>query len=310
MNYYNQLNYPNTQLGYCQNETIKSAGCYCVSLAMMSGLNPIETNEKLKQKGYVQGCLVSDFDSAESLGLQFEGESSNQPDYTCIGWTNHYASSGYPQHFFVVFTDGTINDPILGERIVNPYIIIGYKLYKEKGDDVSTEQAKMLIYKATRGREAEGGERAWALGSISVDELAEIRFKDDVISSIWRGGLGTSCPESEKTHWSNTAKGTSNFNPNDLAQQWYNEHVAVECERCSSLQTELGHLLTQTTKAKEDLKVCETENIKSDKIIASFGEIENNLNNIIKQKDEQISNCQKDFWTYLKDRIKKFFKKE
>lgn len=292
MRYFKQTDY-SQKLGYCT-DTIAQSGCFLCSLSMLANIDPLEANEKLKQKGYVQGCLIVDSLAGESLGLEYNGNSNDQPDYPTIAETDYYSNVGVPQHFFVIFTDGTINDPLGGERVPNKYNIVKYHLFKGKEDDMTTEQAKKYIYKATQGHEPSDNEWAWAVG-MPIDELVDIRFKDDVVNPIRIAVLNEDASNFEKNHWLNTAKGNKNFHPNDLARQWHNEYIKPSSNETEALQAEI--------------KALKKDNNAQDKIIATMGENENNLNTIIKQKDEQISNCQKDFWTYLKDKIKKIFKK-
>lgn len=99
----------------------------------MSGKTPPEVNSILKNGGgYYNGCMMNSTKASQLLGIQYDGRTNSKPNFTCIAETNHYKSSGYPQHFFVLFPDGKINCPILGERIKNPYNIVSYRLFHER----------------------------------------------------------------------------------------------------------------------------------------------------------------------------------
>lgn len=94
-----------------------------------------------------------------------------------------------------------------------------------KGDDMTNEQAKLLIYKATQGHEPQGNERNFALGPISPDELAGLRFRDDVIGSAWIASNGDYCPDSEKQFWANSQRENGGHPVETFARQWFKDHV-------------------------------------------------------------------------------------
>ncbi len=96
------------------------------------------------------------------------------------------------------------------------------------GDQVDKRQAVKLIYIASRGHDASGQELDFAMNypEDRLGELAELRFKDDVVGPLWDEGFGKhNCPKSEKEFWLNHSKTHPEFVPGDLAIQWYNDHV-------------------------------------------------------------------------------------
>ena len=98
----------------------------------------------------------------------------------------------------------------------------------KKGEEVTTEQAKQYVYKATRGHESDGDEWNWAR-NVNMEDLCSTRFRDDVIGPIWIATLNYDCPASEKDYWQNVARNSGNkFHGNDLAHQWYKDHVLPE----------------------------------------------------------------------------------
>jgi hypothetical protein len=129
MNYYKQTDFSD-QLGTC-NTTIKRAGCFVTSLAMISGKTPPEVNNLLRDNGgFKNGCNMISDKAAEILGLEYNGKSSTLPEGydPVIAETNYYKNSGTPQHFFVI-SGGKRYDP-LGKNINYP--IVSYRLFKKK----------------------------------------------------------------------------------------------------------------------------------------------------------------------------------
>lgn len=136
MNYFSQKDkrWSGKKLGTC-NTTIGTSGCFITSLAMLDGRTPDVINDLLKNNGgYSGGCNLLSDKAAQILGLQYLGKTIYKPGFTCIAETDHYKSSGFPQHFFIIFPDGHINDPLSQENISNPYHIVSYRQFKEKVD--------------------------------------------------------------------------------------------------------------------------------------------------------------------------------
>lgn len=93
------------------------------------------------------------------------------------------------------------------------------------GDDVTNEQAKLLIYKATQGHEPQGAERDFALGPISPSDLADLRFKDDVVGTAWIASNGDYCPQSEKDYWFRAQREHGGHPVETFGRTWYQDHV-------------------------------------------------------------------------------------
>ena len=94
-----------------------------------------------------------------------------------------------------------------------------------QGDQVTNEQAKLLIYKATQGREPQGDERAFALGPISPEDLANLRFRDDVVGVAWIASNGDYCPQSEKDFWARYQQEHGGHPVETFGKTWYQDHV-------------------------------------------------------------------------------------
>ena len=148
MQRYSQKNkgYEKIKLGTCT-KTMRSHGCFAVTLGNMASIDPIEVNRLLTtQGGYSQGCLMNSEKAAQILGLIYEGKTKTKPRFICVAETDHYKQSGYKQHFFVFAPQGTVSD--LGDYILDPlddpysiawkpnkYNIVSYRLFREKEID-------------------------------------------------------------------------------------------------------------------------------------------------------------------------------
>lgn len=119
------------------------------------------------------------------------------------------------------------------------------------GGDMTNEEAKLLIYKATTGHEPQGAERDFALGPISPGDLAGLRFRDDVIASIWKGGLSSSCPDSEKSFWATYFREHSDKHISVLGDQWRSDHVDSVI---NPLKSQLATVKSQLTTANAKIK--------------------------------------------------------
>lgn len=140
----------NNRLGTC-GVTIGSHGCFITSLAMLDGRTPQEINNFLRNNnGYVNGCEIDGNLVSKKLGLEYNGVSYNKPDYSCIAETDHYASQGIKQHFFILLTNGRIIDPLNGYKTDNYYNIVRYHLFKEKGEEMTKDQAIGLMKSTLR----------------------------------------------------------------------------------------------------------------------------------------------------------------
>jgi hypothetical protein len=111
-------------------DTIRQSGCAITCLAMLSEMPPDEVNDLLLTKGgYIQGCLVAWDKASKILGLTYKANRKTPDASPTIAETRHYASKGVPQHFFLVFSDNTIIDPLdnMPRRKPNIYEIVGYR---------------------------------------------------------------------------------------------------------------------------------------------------------------------------------------
>lgn len=144
----------NHQLGRCPNETFASGGCVITGLATIAGLNPVQINDKLLNNyGYSSGCLVNWAKAAILLGLDYDVNRTSQVFDLALAETNHYAPKA-PQHFFIIFRNGRIIDPLDGKEKANPYRIVSYRnigrrVYTENGDEVNCNELRK-VYEETR----------------------------------------------------------------------------------------------------------------------------------------------------------------
>lgn len=126
--------FKNVKLGF-GNTTIYSHGCFCVSLANLSGIDPIEVNEILKKGGFFSGDLIiSSVSMAKSLGLEYHGkvDTREKPNYRTIAEVDMSPAPGKQMHFVIVKEDGSIIDPWTGTiRPKGTYPIVSYRLFKK-----------------------------------------------------------------------------------------------------------------------------------------------------------------------------------
>jgi hypothetical protein len=159
MKFYSQKNYSD-KLGTC-GETIKSAGCFLVSLSMLVDIDPTDANRLLSANGgYSGGCkdMINSVNAAEILELDFMGISFKDPKRSCIAETDHFKEKGTPQHFFVWLGNGLINDPLLPYgNTVNNYNIVSYRLFSRKdetmklSDQQVKDMARNIVYEVYKG---------------------------------------------------------------------------------------------------------------------------------------------------------------
>ena len=157
MEKYTQRNpkYKYVKLGTC-NTTLWNDGCFVCSLSMLTNkYNPEEVNLLLRNNGgYSNGCMVNSKKAAEILELEYKGITKSKSESICIAETNHFASKGVPQHFFVFAPKGTVNDvcDMILDPLDNPcywrenkYNIVSYRLFAENKPDTEFEDAFTLM---------------------------------------------------------------------------------------------------------------------------------------------------------------------
>lgn len=98
--------------------------------------------------------------------------------------------------------------------------LIGYL----RKDEMTKEDIVKLIYKATQGKDPSPQELSAVIG-LPEDQIANMRFKDDVIGGYWKVSTGTSCPQSEKDHWDTSIKNGSTIG--DLQDTWFQDHIRL-----------------------------------------------------------------------------------
>lgn len=120
--------------------TVGRAGCYIVSLCNLLiekdiiNLTPKDMNELCLRKGfYANNDMLKSLEIAEYFKLNYKNTGVN-PKKICIAETNHYASSGVPKHFFLLYSNNTIIDPLKNPATVrkNPYKIVSYRVFTKK----------------------------------------------------------------------------------------------------------------------------------------------------------------------------------
>lgn len=132
MKFYRQYDYPNTRLGSCGSISLATSGCFVVSLANLSGKEPVYVNKLLSDNGCFTSCnmLLQKERAANLLGLSWKGRTTTKPNHICIAETY---DTHAPQHFFIYDPiNHKINDPlskIRGWENCN-YNIVSYRLFK------------------------------------------------------------------------------------------------------------------------------------------------------------------------------------
>ena len=126
------------KLGTC-NTTISAQGCFITCLSMIAEKEPPDVNYLLLNGGgYSNGCMLVSQRAADILGLEYKGKVYKEPSGVCVAETNHYASRGVPQHFFI-FEEGLIVDPLDKDPNWkrNHYHIVSYRLFNNKEETMS-----------------------------------------------------------------------------------------------------------------------------------------------------------------------------
>lgn len=155
MKSYSQKNprWAKQQLGTCDT-TIGASGCKISAYAMLLDDKIVDPKGRIVechpgimdwiatiQKLYVQGCMTVDEKFCKFFGLEYNGKKKIHPDYPCIAETNYYANKGVLQHFFIIYPDGDMLDPLDGNALnnwtpkkrKNIYPIVSYRWIKPRG---------------------------------------------------------------------------------------------------------------------------------------------------------------------------------
>ena len=133
---------------YYGNNKFKTSGCFVTSLAMMIDKDPRETASMLRLNGcFTSGGLLVSECASKALRIEYGGKTTRQPNYPCVFETDHFKSSGYPQHFGIIFPNGEIYDPLLNHGpTVNNYHIVSYRLFRKESEE---QMDWNLIYEYT-----------------------------------------------------------------------------------------------------------------------------------------------------------------
>lgn len=108
------------------NLKIKDYGCLLVCLSMLTEKPPYLLNDILRiGKAYTKDGLIIWGVASKLLRFSYE-YLLKDPKKICIAETNTYAPK-YPQHFVVWLGNGSIVDPLDGQRKPNQYNIVSYR---------------------------------------------------------------------------------------------------------------------------------------------------------------------------------------
>lgn len=152
MNLYSQHDpaYDRLTLG-TSNLTIHGFGCFLCSIATLYQVSPKDLLQ-LPNIFNAQGLLFPGT-LAAAFGGTYADEGSSKPDGWCIAMTNHYASLGYPTHFFCVNPQTKQQiDPLKFPAIVEPlsYEIKDYRSFTNIKLDLSVPPAGPTIAGLTK----------------------------------------------------------------------------------------------------------------------------------------------------------------
>ena len=123
--------------------TIGQSGCALTSVAMMDGRDPGNLNKFLGENSALPNGNMNWQKAAQLCNLDYDPTATKAVFYPTVACTDRYASSGVPQHFFILNANGTILDPIGGvERPAGYYKIISYRNLRPKP---TPEEIKNMI---------------------------------------------------------------------------------------------------------------------------------------------------------------------
>ncbi len=134
--YFCQQDYPDVMLGKSKKYTIASDGCKLVSIANITGIDPVELNKKLADGGAFfansEGdvCLLDDTTLAKILGWKFIEKTTTDPKKVCVAEVDMSPAPGKQQHFVEWTPDGII-DPWTGTaRPATTYPIVSFRVFE------------------------------------------------------------------------------------------------------------------------------------------------------------------------------------
>lgn len=141
--YFCQRDYTNVMLGKSKKYTIASDGCKLVSIANITGIDPVELNKRLADGGAFfansEGdvCLLDDTTLAKILGWTFIEKTTTDPKKTCVAEVDMSPAPGKQQHFVEWTKDGII-DPWTGTlRKADTYPIVSFRVF-----DITSNQTQ------------------------------------------------------------------------------------------------------------------------------------------------------------------------
>jgi len=263
-----QKNY-NDKIGTC-NVTIRSHGCFLVSLCMLADIDPRQANKILREQGgYSNGCLIRSERAAELLNLNYGGRTRQKQNSVCIAETDHFKKIGIPQHFFVWLGNGRIIDPLTGQEKNNPYKIVSYRLFKPKENDMKLkeklEQALRCISRCRTGQNQKGEvdyiRKEFVNTNRSIEDYAQNVIRDERIPRLWQATTGEkTCPKSEIDFWQKYFFDHPDKEFKDLAGTWYHDHVEPLKKANLGLTMENGKLSAERNKLRKELDKTNNDN--------------------------------------------------
>lgn len=145
MKFFSQNDYPQDLLGESKNVTIKEAGCYLTSLAMLLNTEPPELNKKLRlSKGnFICETLIDSSKVSENLELKYKYSKSMPKEELVICETKMS-----PQHFFVYNTKtGLMADTLSNlkkwEKL--KYKIVSFRVWTGNNEKQQNKRRAILL---------------------------------------------------------------------------------------------------------------------------------------------------------------------
>ena len=124
------------------NLTMGNYGCYVTAISILGQVHPTSL---LINDNFANGGLLYSSRAAKTAGMEYV-RSSSKPSGWCIGVTDHYASNGFPTHFFVVNEElGLQIDPLEEKPAIEPltYDCTQYRLFSGVKFKIEEENEKI-----------------------------------------------------------------------------------------------------------------------------------------------------------------------